>query len=122
MELKVGFSRPKAKWKILSNLICWVQRWNKASHTYLVLWDKATQQEIVFHAAFPKVSLIPKSEFGSSFPLNLAERDCKSLYNVPEPTFPILYSLYRLLILIIFFILDCINKIFLSSIKRYCSY
>ena len=63
MELKVGFSRPKAKWKILSNLICWVQGWNKASHTYLVLWDKATQQEIVFHAAFPKVSLIPKSEF-----------------------------------------------------------
>lgn len=63
MELKVGFSKPKAKWKILSNLICWVQGWNKASHTYLVLWDSATQQEIVFHAAFPKVSLIPKSEF-----------------------------------------------------------
>lgn len=63
MELKVGFSKPKAKWKILSKLICWVQRWNKASHTYIVLWDRATKQEIVFHAAYPKVSLIPKSRF-----------------------------------------------------------
>ena len=63
MELKVGFSRPKAKWKILSNLICWVQGWNKASHTYLVLWDNASQQEIIFQAAYPKVSLMTKSEF-----------------------------------------------------------
>ena len=63
MDLKVGFSKPKAKWKILSKLICWVQGWDKASHTYLVLWDDASQQEIVFQAAFPKVSLMPKSEF-----------------------------------------------------------
>ena len=63
MELKVGFSKPKAKWKILSKMICWVQGWDKASHTYLVLWDDASQQEIVFQAAFPKVSLMTKRDF-----------------------------------------------------------
>lgn len=63
MDLKVGFSKPKAKWKILSPLICWVQKWNAASHTYLVLWDDATQQEIVFQAAFPRVCLMTKKEF-----------------------------------------------------------
>ena len=62
MKLKVGFSRPK-KLSPLSWLIFKAQDWNKASHCYLTFFDKRIQQEVVFHATWPRAQLLTKKEF-----------------------------------------------------------